>query len=48
MKEAAAGDKNIVLFQASDLPKQEKKLVISTAGIVWLGEQLAEKFLKDQ
>jgi len=48
IKEAAAGDKNFILIQAFDLPKQEKKLVISTEGIVWLGEVMAERYIKGQ
>lgn len=41
-----AGDHNLVHIKAFDLPTQEKKLVIDTKGIVWLGERLAAEYLK--
>ena len=44
----AAADSNLIHIKAFDLPKQEKKLVINTAGIVRLGELIAENYLKQQ
>ena len=35
-------------IKAFDLPKQEEKLVITTAGIVQLGELLAQSYLKQK
>ncbi|MFP6667613.1 MAG: sialate O-acetylesterase [Pirellulales bacterium] len=43
---AAAADPGLAHLKVFDLPKQEKKLVIDTAGIVRLGELLAEGFLR--
>lgn len=48
MKEAAAKDKNFILTQAFDLPKQEKKLVITTEGIVQLGQLIARRYLEEK
>jgi hypothetical protein len=45
LEKAAAADSNLIHIKAFDLPKQEKKLVIDTAGIVRLGELLAESYL---
>ncbi len=42
----AKADRNMVHLKASDLPKQEKKLVLDSAGVIRLGEILAEGFLK--
>ena len=42
----AAADKNLVHLKMFDLPGQESKIVITTAGIVALGEGLAEGYLK--
>jgi len=44
----AAADSNLIHIKAFDLPKQDKKLVIDTAGIVRLGELIAESYLKQQ
>ncbi|MFK7770130.1 MAG: sialate O-acetylesterase [Mariniblastus sp.] len=41
----AANDANIIHIKTFDLPGQEKKLVISTAGIVQLGKKLATAYL---
>ncbi|MFT4649392.1 MAG: hypothetical protein ACI9X4_002631 [Glaciecola sp.] len=41
----AAADEYCVHLKAFDLPPQEKKLVIDTAGVVWLGNWLAEQVL---
>jgi len=42
----AAEDTHLTLIQAFDLPGQESKLVITTAGIVALGRLLADGYLK--
>ena len=47
VEKVAAGDKAIIHLKAFDLPPQEKKLVINTAGIVRLGEFLAKGYLKN-
>jgi hypothetical protein len=39
-----ASDKNLIHIKAFDLPEQEKKLVIDTRGIVWLGEKIAAQY----
>ena len=44
----AAADGNLIHIKAFDLPPQEKKLVIDTAGIVRLGEVIAERYLKQE
>jgi hypothetical protein len=46
LEEVAAADTHITHIKAFDLPKQEKKLVIDTAGIIRLGEIMAESFIK--
>ena len=46
VEKVAAGDETIIHLKAFDLPPQEKKLVIDTAGIVRLGEFLADSYLK--
>lgn len=48
MQEVLSEDPHVVHLQLSDLPPQEKLLVIDTSGIVWLGECLAESFLNQQ
>jgi hypothetical protein len=48
LERIAAADNNLVHIQAFDLPEQEKKFVIDTAGIVRLGELIAESYLKRQ
>jgi hypothetical protein len=45
---AAAADPTFIHLKAFNLPPQEKKLVISTAGIVELGEFIAKSYLGDQ
>ena len=42
----AAEDKNVIHIKAFGLPKQEKKLVITTEGIVELGTLIAKQYLK--
>lgn len=44
----AAADPAFIHIKAFDLPKQEEKLVITTAGIVQLGELLAQSYLKQK
>jgi hypothetical protein len=44
----ASASPNIFHLKAFDLPPQEKMLVITTAGIVQLGEFLARGYLKDR
>ena len=41
-------DANFIHLKAFNLPPQEKLLVISTEGIVQLGEVIAEGYLKNQ
>jgi len=42
----AAEDSNFIHIKAFDLPEQEQKLVITTEGIVLLGELIAESYLQ--
>jgi len=44
----AAADSDLLHIKAFDLPAQEKKLVIDTAGIVGLGELIAQAYLARQ
>ncbi len=46
LEKLAATDANLIHIKAFDLPGQEQKLVLSTAGIVALGELLADSYLK--
>ncbi|MFT4558440.1 MAG: hypothetical protein ACI92S_003819 [Planctomycetaceae bacterium] len=46
LEREVASDRNLIHIKAFDLPKQEKKLVIDTRGIVWLGETIANRYLK--
>lgn len=43
-----ATDDNITHIKAFDVPPQQKKLVIDTAGVVWLGQRLADEYLRIQ
>ena len=45
ISEIAAADENLIHLKNLPIPKQEKKLVITTAGIVKLGELIAEGYL---
>ena len=45
-KELAAGDEQMVHIPLTELPEQEKQLVLNTAGVVQLGKVLAEAYLK--
>ena len=47
-EKVAAADKNFIHIKAFDLPEQEKKLVITTEGIVELGELIARRFLQQR
>ena len=42
----AAADGDLIHIKAFDLPPQQKKLVLDTAGIVRLGELIAERYLE--
>ena len=46
LEKVASADEHLIHTRAFDLPKQEQKLVITTAGIVTLGEVIAENYLK--
>jgi hypothetical protein len=46
--ELAGSDNFIFHLKAFDLIPQEKKLVISTAGIIQLGELIADNYLKNR
>jgi len=48
MAEVAAGDPNLIHLRALNLPPQEKMLVITTGGIVQLGEVMARGYLENQ
>lgn len=46
LERVVATDADLIHIKVFDLPEQEKKLVIDTRGIVWLGETIAEKYLE--
>jgi hypothetical protein len=48
VEKLAATDHHLLHIKAFNLPPQDKKLVISTAGIVELGELLAHSYLSNQ
>ena len=48
LEQAIASDKHLIHIKVFDLPEQEKKLVIDTRGIVWLGQTLARRYLETQ
>jgi len=48
IEKLAAADSDLLQIKAFDLPAQEKKLVIDTAGIVRLGELIAQAYLARQ
>lgn len=48
LEKVAAADSNLVHIKAFNLPEQEKKLVITTEGIVELGELIAKHYLQRQ
>ncbi len=45
IEEVASADPHLIHIKAFDLPEQQKKLVLDTAGVVALGELLAKRFL---
>ncbi len=48
LEKVAAAESNLIHIKAFDLPEQEKKLVISTGGIVQLGEVIARHYLQEK
>jgi hypothetical protein len=48
LEKIAAADIGLIHIKAFDLPKQEKKLVIDTSGIVQLGELIARCYLAQE
>jgi len=46
LEKVVTADINLVHIKAFDLPEQEKKLVISTEGIIELGEVIARRYLQ--
>ena len=48
LESIAAADSGLIHIKAFDLPKQEKKLVIDTSGIVQLGELIARRYLAQE
>jgi hypothetical protein len=48
ISDIAAADENIIHLKDLAIPKQEKKLVITTVGIVKLGESIAEGYLDNR
>ena len=47
IEKVAADDDHLVHIKAFDLPKQEKKLVLDTAGILQLGEVIANAYVEN-
>jgi len=48
LEKVVAADSNLVHIKAFNLPAQEKKIVITTEGIVELGEVIAKGYLSGQ
>jgi hypothetical protein len=48
IEQVAAEDGNLIHIKAFDLPEQEERLVITTAGIVQLGELIATSYVEHQ
>ena len=48
LEKLAAADENLIHTKAFDLPKQEKKIVITTEGIVVLGRVIARSYLENR
>jgi hypothetical protein len=48
LDDVTSSDRNLVLIKAFDLPEQEKKLVLDTRGVVWLGEKIARQYVDSQ
>ncbi len=45
LENVVGSDRSLILIKAFDLPEQEKKLVIDSRGVVWLGEKVARQYL---
>ena len=43
-----AKDRNTVHIKATDLPPQDRRLVIDTPGVVWLGKKMARAVTAEQ
>jgi hypothetical protein len=48
VESVSAADENLIHIKVFDLPDQERRLVLNTAGVVVLGELLAERYLEEQ
>ncbi|MCH2119235.1 MAG: sialate O-acetylesterase, partial [Pirellulales bacterium] len=48
LEKVVAADDHLIHVKAFDLPEQEKKLVITTEGIVELGEVIARGYVSGQ
>ena len=48
LERVATADSELIHIKAFDLPRQEKKLVIDTSGIVELGELIARRYLSQE
>jgi hypothetical protein len=48
LEKVAEGDDNFIHIKAFDLPRQDRKLVLDTAGVVELGELIANAYLKQR
>lgn len=48
LEKVASADADLIHIKVFELPKQEQKLVITTAGIVELGEVLAHRYLEQE
>jgi choline-sulfatase len=48
LEEAFSSDPDITHIKAFSPPPQDKQLVLDTAGVIWLGEELAEGWLSTQ
>ena len=48
LEKVAAADSGLIHIKAFNLPRQEKKLVIDTSGIVQLGELIARRYLAQE
>lgn len=46
--QATSGDPNIIHIKLNDLPPQREQLVMEASSIVWLGERLANEYLKSR
>ncbi len=48
LEKLAAADENLIHTKAFNLPEQEKKIVITTEGIVVLGKVIARSYLENR